>query len=127
MPTPQDRNPLSISQLNRQAKLLLEGQFASVWVEGELSNLSRPASGHWYFTLKDANAQVRCAMFKSQNLRLRFQPEVGDQIMVRAKLSLYEARGDYQLLVEHMEPSGQGALAKAFELLKQKAPSTGFV
>ncbi|ARN75333.1 exodeoxyribonuclease VII large subunit [Oceanicoccus sagamiensis] len=119
------RDTLSISQLNRQAKRLLEGNFPSVWVEGEISNLSRPSSGHWYFSLKDNSAQVRCAMFRSSNARLRFQVEAGQQVMARAKLSLYEARGDYQLIVEHMEPAGDGALAKAFEALKNKLQAEG--
>lgn len=128
--TDNDKNPakrqaLSVSQLNRQAKRLLEGEFRSVWVEGELSNLSRPSSGHWYFTLKDAGAQVRCAMFRSSNARLRFQPEAGQQLLARAKLSLYEARGDYQLIVEHLEPAGDGAMAKAFEQLKAKLQAEG--
>lgn len=122
---PNDRNPLSISQLNRQAKQLLESQFASVWVVGELSNFARPSSGHWYFSLKDDRAQVRCAMFRSANARLRFQPEAGQQVQVRAKLSLYEARGDYQLIVEHMEPAGAGALAAAFEALKAQLQQEG--
>ncbi|MDG1771861.1 MAG: exodeoxyribonuclease VII large subunit [Oceanicoccus sp.] len=124
-PTPKKRETLSVSQLNRQAKRLLEGNFPSVWVEGEISNLSRPSSGHWYFSLKDNSAQVRCAMFRSSNARLRFQAEAGQQVMARAKLSLYEARGDYQLIVEHMEPAGDGALARAFEELKNKLQAEG--
>jgi exodeoxyribonuclease VII large subunit len=122
---PKKRATLSISQLNRQAKQLLEGQFPSVWVEGEISNLSRPSSGHWYFTLKDPNAQIRCAMFRTSNARLRFQVESGQQLMARAKLSLYEARGDYQLIVEHLEPAGDGALTLAFEALKNKLQQQG--
>lgn len=117
--------PLSISQLNRQAKRLLEGHFSSVWVEGEISNLARPSSGHWYFSLKDAHAQVRCAMFRSSNSRVRFNVEAGQHIIARAKLSLYEARGDYQLIVEHIEPAGDGALAKAFEALKRSLSEQG--
>ncbi|MGK0498871.1 MAG: exodeoxyribonuclease VII large subunit [Oceanicoccus sp.] len=120
------RETLSISQLNRQAKRLLEGNFPSVWVEGEISNLSRPSSGHWYFSLKDAGAQVRCAMFRSSNARLRFHVESGQQVMARAKLSLYEARGDYQLIVEHMEAAGDGALARAYEELKNKLQLQGW-
>lgn len=122
--TPQ-RNPLTISQLNRQARQLLESTFPSVWVVGELSNFARPSSGHWYFSLKDDRAQVRCAMFRSANARLRFQPEAGQQVQVRARLSLYEPRGDYQLIVEHMEPAGAGALAAAFEALKAKLQAEG--
>ncbi len=120
-----ERNPLSISQLNRQAKRLLEANFPSVWVEGEISNFARPSSGHWYFSLKDANAQVRCAMFRSSNARLAFTPKEGQQVLARAKLSLYEARGDYQLIVEHLEDAGAGALAKAFEALKLKLKQEG--
>ena len=119
------RDILTISQLNRQAKRLLEGQFPSVWVEGEISNLARPSSGHWYFSLKDSSAQIRCAMFRSSNARLRFTVEAGLQVVARAKLSLYEARGDYQLIVEHLEPAGDGALAKAFEALKSKLSAQG--
>lgn len=120
-----DRKPLSISQLNRQAKQLLESQFGSTWVVGELSNLAQPSSGHWYFTLKDDRAQVRCAMFRNSNARLRFRPQPGQLLLVRARLSLYEARGDYQLIVEHMEPAGAGALAAAFEALKAKLQAEG--
>ena len=119
------RDILSVSQLNRQAKRLLEGQFPSVWIEGELSNLSRPSSGHWYFSLKDSSAQVRCAMFRNSNMRLRFQPASGQKVVIRAKLSLYEARGDYQLIAEYMEPAGAGDLARAFEELKNKLASEG--
>lgn len=119
------RDTLTISQLNRQARRLLEGNFPSVWVEGEISNLSRPSSGHWYFSLKDNSAQVRCAMFRSSNARLRFQVEAGQQVMARAKLSLYEPRGDYQLIVEYMEPAGDGALARAFEELKNRLQAEG--
>ncbi|MCR8922745.1 exodeoxyribonuclease VII large subunit [Dasania sp. GY-MA-18] len=124
MLTPQapqnNRTVLSVGQLNRQAKRLLESQFPNVWIEGEISNLSRPSSGHWYFSLKDASAQVRCAMFRGNNLRLRFQPQAGQKVVIRAKLSLYEARGDYQLIAEYMEPAGAGDLARAFEELKAR-------
>lgn len=117
--------PLSVSQLNRQAKQLLEGHFALARVEGEISNFASPASGHWYFTLKDRNAQVRCAMFRGRNSRLRFTPENGQHVVVRAKLSLYEARGDYQLIVDHMALAGDGALALAYEKLKQQLATEG--
>jgi exodeoxyribonuclease VII large subunit len=119
------RDSLTVSQLNRQAKRLLEGSFPSVWVEGEISNLAQPSSGHWYFSLKDSNAQIRCAMFHNSNARLRFQPEAGQLLLARAKLSLYEARGDYQLIVEHLEPAGIGALSRAFEELKNKLQQQG--
>jgi exodeoxyribonuclease VII large subunit len=117
--------PLSVGQLNRQAKQLLEGHFAMIRVEGEISNFSTPSSGHWYFTLKDSSAQIRCAMFRGRNSRLRFTPESGQHLVVRAKLSLYEARGDYQLIVEHMELAGDGALAIAFEELKLRLSHEG--
>ncbi len=116
---------LSVQQLNRQVKRLLEAQFASVWVEGELSTLSCPASGHWYFTLKDKHAQIRCAMFRSANSRCAFTPNVGQQVIVRAKLSLFEARGDYQLLVERLLPAGDGAWMLAFEQCKAKLQAEG--
>ncbi len=124
-PSPNKRDTLSVSQLNRQAKRLLEGNFPSVWIEGELSNFATPSSGHWYFSLKDKTAQVRCAMFRSSNARLRFRPEAGDQVVIRAKLSLYEARGDYQLIAEHMDATGDGALARAFEELKNRLAAEG--
>jgi exodeoxyribonuclease VII large subunit len=116
---------LSVSQLNRQAKSLLEGHFNFVWVGGEISNFAAPSSGHWYFTLKDGNAQVRCAMFRSSNQRLRFTPEQGDEVRVRCRVSLYEGRGEFQLIVEHMELSGEGALQAAFEKLKHKLQAEG--
>jgi len=119
------RDTLTISQLNRQAKRLLEGHFPSVWIIGEISNLSRPSSGHWYFSLKDSNAQVRCAMFRASNARLRFQADSGQQVIARAKLSLYEARGDYQLIVEYMELAGAGDLARQFEELKARLHQEG--
>lgn len=107
------------------ARSLLEANFPAVVVEGEISNLARPASGHWYLTLKDKNAQIRCAMFAGQNRLLRFQPENGHQILVRGKLSLYEGRGDYQLIISSMEEAGNGALQRAFEQLKAKLLAEG--
>jgi len=115
----------SVSQLNRRAKQLLETHLPLVWLSGELSSLSRPSSGHWYFSLKDDRAQVRCAMFKSANQRLRWQVEAGKQVLVRARVSLYEGRGDYQLIVEHMEEAGTGALQRAYEDLKTKLQNEG--
>lgn len=115
----------SVSRLNAAARELLEGGFPLIWVEGELSNLSRPASGHMYFTLKDGAAQVRAAMFRNRNLLLRFKPEAGMQILIRARVTLYEARGDYQLIVEHMEEAGEGALRRAFETLRLKLAAEG--
>jgi exodeoxyribonuclease VII large subunit len=104
---------------------LLAEHFLSVLVEGELSNTAQPSSGHIYFTLKDANAQVRCAMFRTQQRRLTFKPENGQQVIVRAQVSLYEPRGDYQLIVEHMEEAGDGALRRAFDALKLKLSEQG--
>ena len=116
---------LSVSSLNKMARTLLEANFPAVVVEGEISNLAKPASGHWYLTLKDKSAQIRCAMFAGQNRLLRFQPENGQQIMVRGKLSLYEGRGDYQLIISSMEEAGNGALQRAFEELKAKLLAEG--
>ncbi|WP_250658594.1 exodeoxyribonuclease VII large subunit [Alkalimarinus coralli] len=116
---------LTVSELNRQVKQLLEASFLQIWVEGELASFSRPSSGHWYFTLKDDKAQIRCAMFRGQNQRLRFTPKEGEKVVVRTKVSLYEGRGDYQLIVESMEPAGAGDLQKAFEQLKAKLAAEG--
>ena len=115
----------SVSELNLQVKRLLEGQFQTVWVQGEISNLSRPGSGHWYFTLKDSRAQIRCAMFRNRNRLIRMQPNHGDEVIARGQLSLYEGRGDYQLIVEHLEASGEGRLQREFEQLKQKLHQLG--
>ncbi len=119
------RDVYTVSRLNREARLLLENGFPLLWLEGELSNFVRPASGHLYFSLKDAAAQVRCAMFRNRNQRLNFEPESGMQVLVRAQISLYEARGEYQLIVEHMEVAGDGALRRAFEALKQRLAAEG--
>ena len=116
---------ISVSVLAREVKTLLESHFDFVWVEGEISNLARPASGHWYFSLKDDNAQVRCAMFRRANQRLRFTPENGDAVRLRARVSLYEARGDFQLIVEFLEPAGAGALQARFEALRAKLEAEG--
>ncbi|MFT3806558.1 exodeoxyribonuclease VII large subunit [Arenimonas sp.] len=120
-----ERAVLKPAQLNALARDLLEGSFAQVWVEGEISNYSRPASGHVYFTLKDERAQVRCALFKQKAMHLRFAPRDGLQVLVRGRLTLYEARGDYQLVLEHMEEAGEGALRRAFEELKAKLAAEG--
>lgn len=119
-----ERQILSVSQLNGQVRLLLES-LPLLWVEGEISNLSRPSSGHWYFTLKDANAQIRCAMFRNRNTAVRAAIKDGDKVLVRAKVSLYEGRGDYQLIVEHMEMAGLGDLQMQFELLKTRLAAEG--
>lgn len=113
------------AQLNALAKDLLESNFHQIWLEGEVSNLSKPASGHLYFTLKDTHAQIRCAMFRNRALYLTVPLKDGQQILVRARLTLYEARGDYQLSVESAEPAGQGALQLAFEQLKAKLDAEG--
>jgi len=119
------RPVLSPTQLNRLARGLLEDALSMVWVEGEVSNLTRASSGHWYFTLKDAQAQIRCAMFKSNNLNVRTRPTDGAQVLVRGRVSLYEARGDYQLICEHMEEAGQGRLMREYEALKAKLQAEG--
>lgn len=116
---------LSVSQLNRQARTLLESHFDFVWVEGEISNFVAPGSGHWYFSLKDDDAQVRCAMFRNRNQRVKFKPKNGDAIRLRCRVSLYEGRGEFQLIVEHMEHAGAGALQAAFERLKAKLLAEG--
>jgi len=119
------RDVYSVSRLNGEARALLEGRFPAIWVEGEISNLARPRSGHVYFSLKDAHCQVRCAMFRSWNRALAFAPEDGMQVLVRARASLYVDRGEFQLLVEYMEEAGAGALRRAFEALKQKLAAEG--
>ncbi len=121
----QSQTIMSVSQLNRATGQLLGEHFFSVLVAGELSNTTQPSSGHLYFTLKDANAQVRCALFKTQQRRLTFKPENGKQVIVKAQVSLYEPRGDYQLIVESMEEAGDGALQRAFDLLKLKLAQEG--
>jgi len=116
---------LSPSQLNTLARSLLEDAFPVVLVEGELGNVSRPASGHLYFTLKDARAQVRCALFKPKSQWLRFQPREGMKVLARGRLTLYEARGDYQLILDSLEEAGEGALRRAFEQLKARLEAEG--
>jgi len=115
----------SVSDLNRETKKLLSSHFSLIQVEGEISNLSQPSSGHIYFSLKDKKAQVRCAMFKSQLRRLLFTPENGKKVIVSAEVSLYEARGDYQLIANKMQQSGKGDLQLAFEQLKTKLFNEG--
>ncbi|BCT91173.1 exodeoxyribonuclease 7 large subunit [Lysobacter helvus] len=119
------RKILSPTQLNTLARDLLEGAFPLVWVEGELGNLSRPGSGHLYFTLKDARAQVRCALFKPKSQWLNFVPREGLRVLARGRLTLYEARGDYQLILDSLEEAGEGALRRAFEELKAKLQAEG--
>ncbi|MEJ2532910.1 MAG: exodeoxyribonuclease VII large subunit [Halioglobus sp.] len=116
---------LTVSQLNRQVRSLLESHFDFLWVEGEVSNFVAPSSGHWYFSLKDSGAQVRCAMFRNRNQRMKFTPDNGDHIRLRCRVSLYEGRGEFQLIVEHLEHAGAGALQAAFEKLKAKLLAEG--
>jgi exodeoxyribonuclease VII large subunit len=120
-----ERDIYSVSRLNSEVRAVLEGSFPLLWVEGEISNLARPSSGHIYFSLKDPVAQVRCAMFRMKRQRLRFQPENGMQVLLRGRVSLYENRGEFQLIAEHMEPAGEGALRQAFEELKQRLGAEG--
>ncbi len=122
---PQNIKIISVTKLNRFAKQVLESEIGQVWVSGEISNFTRAASGHWYFTLKDNNAQVRTAMFKGSNQKVSFTPKHGDKVIVRANLSLYEARGDYQLIAISMEPEGVGKLKQEFEALKIKLQGEG--
>jgi exodeoxyribonuclease VII large subunit len=120
-----NRSVFSVSELNGAVARLLEAEFAWVWVEAEISNLARPASGHLYFSLKDAGAQVRCAMFRGRNRELGFEVENGVQVLVRGKVSLYQPRGDYQLIIDRMEPAGAGELQKKFDALKQRLAAEG--
>ena len=124
--TKPDANDIyTISRLNREVRNVLEDVFPSIWVQGEISNLAKPASGHMYFSLKDKNAQVRCAMFRNRQSGLRFQPEAGMEVLARANISLYEGRGEFQLIIESLQPAGDGALQLAFEQLKQKLSKEG--
>ncbi|PSV48845.1 exodeoxyribonuclease VII large subunit [Photobacterium indicum] len=115
----------TVSSLNAEVRLLLENEMGIVWLVGELSNLSMPVSGHWYFTLKDSRAQVKCAMFRGNNRRVTFKPANGTQVLVKARLSLYEPRGDYQLIIESMQPEGDGRLQQQFEQLKMSLAAEG--
>jgi exodeoxyribonuclease VII large subunit len=119
------REVYSVARLNSEARQLLEGGLPALWVEGELSNFSAPASGHWYFTLKDRDAQIRCAMFRNRNSGIGFRPKDGQQVLLRGRVSLYEPRGDYQLIAEQMEDAGEGALRREFEKLKAKLAAEG--
>ncbi|OQP30927.1 exodeoxyribonuclease VII large subunit [Pantoea latae] len=125
MSLPPVANVFTVTRLNTTVRQLLEQEMGSVWLSAEISNFSQPASGHWYFTLKDDGAQVRCAMFRNSNRRVTFRPQHGQQILVRATITLYEPRGDYQLIIESMHPAGEGALQQQFELLKTKLAGEG--
>jgi len=119
------RDVYSVSRLNREVRFLLERGLGVLWVEGELTNLSQPTSGHWYFSLKDRDAQLRCAMFRVRNALVGFVPRAGTQVLVRGRISVYEPRGEYQLIVEHLEEAGVGALKREFERLKSKLAAEG--
>jgi exodeoxyribonuclease VII large subunit len=119
------RDVYTVSRLNREVRSILERALSVIWVEGELSNFSQPASGHWYFSLKDRGAQLRCAMFRLQNSLVGFTPRDGAHLLLRGRLSVYEARGEYQLLVEHLEEAGVGALKREFERLKTRLAAEG--
>jgi exodeoxyribonuclease VII large subunit len=120
-----DRDIYSVSRLNREVRVLLERGFGSLWLEAEISNFARPSSGHWYFSLKDATAQVRCAMFRQRNMLCTFTARDGQKVLVRARIGLYEPRGEYQLIVDHMEDAGLGALKRQFEELSAKLAAEG--
>ncbi|MCL1112524.1 exodeoxyribonuclease VII large subunit [Shewanella basaltis] len=118
-------NVYTVSQLNGEVRHILEGQIGKIWLNGEISNISSPSSGHWYLTLKDSHSQIRCAMFKGRNQSVRFKPVNGQQVLVKGAISVYEPRGDYQLLLESMLPAGDGLLAQEFEALKLKLAAEG--
>ncbi len=120
-----ERDIYTVSRLNKEVRILLESGLPLLWLEGELSNLATPASGHWYFSLKDTQAQVRCAMWRQRNSLLRFRPREGMHVLARARVGLYEPRGEYQLIVEHMEDAGEGALKREFERLKARLAAEG--
>jgi exodeoxyribonuclease VII large subunit len=122
---PDARRVLTPSALNRVVRELIEGALPLVWVEGEICNFVRASSGHWYFSLKDAAAEVRCAMFARENARLKFRAANGTRVLARARVTVYEARGSYQLIVEHLEDAGEGALRRAFEQLKAELQAEG--
>ncbi|WP_420825432.1 exodeoxyribonuclease VII large subunit [Vibrio astriarenae] len=125
VPAASNPNIFTVSRLNSEVRLLLENEMGIVWLVGEISNFSAPISGHWYFTLKDARAQVKCAMFKGNNRRVTFKPQAGQQVLVKARLSLYEPRGDYQLIIDSMQPEGDGRLQQQFEELKMRLAGEG--
>jgi exodeoxyribonuclease VII large subunit len=124
-PQTASKNILTVSKLNRLAKTVLESEIGQIWLSAEISNFVAASSGHWYFTLKDERAQIKAAMFKGANQRVIKRPKEGDKILVRANISLYEPRGDYQLIVEFMEPEGEGQLKQQFEQLKIKLAAQG--
>ena len=119
------QSAISVSELNRQVKTLLERGLAKLWVEGEISNLARPASGHLYFSLKDESSQIRCAYFRQRQRGPTINLKNGDQVLALGRVSIYEARGDYQLIVEQLEDAGEGELRRRFEALKKKLSAEG--
>ena len=120
-----ERDVYTVSRLNREARALIEGGLGTIWLEGEISNFARPASGHWYFSLKDDAAQVRCAMFRQRNAGTAVLPREGMQVLVRARAGLYEPRGEFQLVVDHLEEAGEGELRRRFEELKRRLAAEG--
>ena len=125
LPLQPTREVYSVSSLNRQARRIIEDHLGVVWVEGELSDLARPSSGHLYWRMKDENAQLRCAMFRQNNRLLRFRPENGQQVLARGRVSIYEPRGEFQMVVEYLEEVGEGLLRRRFEELKRKLAAEG--
>ena len=118
-------NVYTVSRLNGEVRQLLEGQLGRIWLNAEISNFAAPGSGHWYLTLKDNFSQIRCAMFKGRNQAVTFRPANGQQVLVKGNISVYEPRGDYQLLIESMLPAGDGLLAQQYEALKMKLAAEG--
>lgn len=125
MPQPKNQVVWTVSALNHEVKTLLERGIGRLWLEGEISNFSQPTSGHWYFSLKDNNAQIRVAMFKGKNRQVKFKPANGQQVLIQASVSLYEARGEFQVISEHMEEAGTGKLMREFEALKAQLQREG--
>ena len=123
--TEPERHVYTVSRLNREVRVLIERGLGVVWVEGELSNFSAPSSGHWYFSLKDRDSQLRCAMFRQRNTGVGFVPKAGQHVLARGRVSVYEPRGDYQFIIEHLEEAGVGALKREFERLKAKLAAEG--
>ena len=116
---------ISVSEINKRAKSILEEKFPFIWIQGEVSNFFSAASGHWYFSLKDESSEIRCAMFTNKNHHITFEPKDGDHLVLNGTLSIFEGRGQYQIIVEHIELAGEGALLKAFEELKKKLQLEG--
>jgi exodeoxyribonuclease VII large subunit len=125
LPLAEEREVFTVSALNREARQLIERSFGTIWVEGEISNLARPSSGHMYWSLKDDSAQVRCAMFRQSNRSLKFSPANGQQVLARGRVGIYEARGEFQLVIDYVEEAGEGLLRRQFEELKRKLAAEG--